>query len=306
VSGKRSLQLRILVVAILLAVTGPAAANPVPYCILLTHVRPYDEYAPPIDDCYELSTHTTATGWVDFEIYAYSEFAAPSYGVNACHFQFTWPEEWDFDEGWYPIPHGGTGTVNVVGNQATVDATYPDCPTTPGELFLLLKLSFWVEGYGELAPVDYSGGIDICSGRSTMELMAAGYGAQAGVVCDYGYADCQGLHSCQPEALTPVLELQVNQGDTVQRTLVFEVPGNYCSVVFADTEAWMSLAVGEPNADDQYPVTLTVNTADLALGYHEGYVSARARGASCTLVALTVLDLTGVETTSWSRIKSLY
>jgi hypothetical protein len=304
VSGTCSLQLRILVVAILLAAAIPAGANVVS-SILITHVRPYDEYAPPIDDCDQLSTHTSADGWVDFEIYAFPASVGSPYGVDECNFQFTWPEEWYFDQGWYPIPHGGTGTVQVVDNHAWVDVTYPGCPTTQGDLFLLLKLSFWVGGYGELAPVDYSNGIGICYPWQWDIDYLPGYGAQAGVVCDYGYADCDETWGCRPDAQTPLLELQVNQGDTVVRSLDFVVYGT-CHPVFAVTEPWMSIAVGQPNADDHYPVTLTVDTEGLALGDHEGYVSATDLGAACTLVALTVLDLTGVETMSWSRVKSLY
>jgi hypothetical protein len=299
-----SLQLRVLIAAILLIAASPAAAN-IATGILLTHVRPYDEYAPPIADCDQLSTHTSADGWVDFEIYAFPAFVGSPYGADECHFQFTWPAEWDFDQGWYPIPHGGTGTVNAVGNHAWVDLTYPGCPTTQGDLFLLLKLSFWVDGYGELAPVDYYSDISLCFPYNDTLYSMPGYGAQAGVVCDYGYADCDEYSHCQPDALTPLLELQVNQGDTVVRSLDFVVWGS-CQPVFAVTEPWMSIAVGQPNADDHYPVTLTVNTEGLALGDHEGYVSATDHGAACSLIALTVLDLTGVQTTSWGRVKSLY
>jgi hypothetical protein len=305
VSRPNSLQLRILVLAILLAAAPPAVANPVIGCALFTHVQPYDQDAPPIVSCSELVTHVTDTGWVDFEIYAYQIIGPAPYGIDECSFEFTWPAEWYFDEGWYPIPHGGAGTVSVVGNHAWVDVAYPGCPTTPGDLFLLLRLSFWVEGYGELAPEDYDNSVHFCQPNWGGASYMLGYGAQAGVVCDYGYADCDETWGCQPDALSPLLELQVNQGDTAVRSLDFVVQGN-CQPVFAVTEPWMSIAVGQPNADDHYPVTLTVNTAGLALGEHEGYVSATDHGAACTLVALTVLDLTGVETTSWSRIKSLY
>jgi hypothetical protein len=275
--------------------------------MLLTHVRPYDEYAPPIEDCSELVTHTSAGGWVDFEIYLYQYFDSPPYGADGCSFEFTWPAAWDFDEGYYPIPHDGWGSAQVVGNHAWVNVAYPGCPTTQGELFLLLRLSFWVDGYGELGPVTYGNNeVGLCYPSNMNLTYMPSYGAEAGVVCDYGYADCDENLSCQPEALTPLLELQVNLGETAQRTLLFEVPGQVCAPLFADTEAWMSVAVGQPNADHQYPVTLTVDASELALGSYEGYVSATDHGAACTLVALTVLDLTGIESASWSRIKSLY
>ena len=304
--GKNLLPVQSLVITILLVAAVPAAANPGYSGGLFTHVRPYDPYAEPIASCSELSLHTTATGWVDFEVYLYQEMGAPPYGVDECSFDFTWPDTWYFDQGWYPIPHGGTGTVDVVGNRASVDVTYPGCPTTQGDLFLLLRLSFWVEGYGELAVVD-NNWIGFCYPPGWYGLSyLPGFGGEAGVVCGYDYANCEGSSACQPEALTPLLELLVNQGETVERTLVFQSPGYGCSPDFAVTEPWMSIQVGEPNENHQYPVTLTVDTGELGLGYHEGFVSATDQGVACTLVALTVADLTGVETSSWGRIKSFY
>jgi hypothetical protein len=298
--------LLILAIAAGLAAAVPAVANPVIGGALFTHVRPYDPSAEPIQFCSELVTHTEASGWVDFEIYAYQTITEPPYGVNECYFQLTWPAAWFYDEGWYPIPHGGAGTVQVAGNQAWVALTFPGCPTTAGDFFLLLRLSFWVDGYGELAPVDYLDGISICSPYNTGADYLPAYGAEAGVACDYGYADCAETTACQPEAMNPLIELQVNHGQTAVRTLVFRVPGSTCTPSFAATEPWMSLVVGPPDDDDCYQVTLTVATSELGLGYHEGYVSATDHGAACTLVALTVLDLTGVESASWGRIKSFY
>lgn len=304
--GKQLLAAPLLGALLLAGAALPGEANPVLYPILLTHARPYDYYNQPIESCAELEAYTTASGWVDFEIYAFSMADPRPYGIDETRFQFTWPDTWYFDEGWYPIPHGGTGTVTVSGNHASVALSYPDCPTTAEDLFLLMRLSFWVEGYGALALVDGYSAIHVCTPYPGWDTTLTSYGAEAGVVCDHHYANCEEDLICQPGATTPLLELLVNQGDTVTQPLVFTVPSSNCNPVFAVTEPWLSIVVGPHDPYMHYPVTLTVRTSDLELGDYEGYVSATTEGAACTLVRLTVLDLTGVETTSWSRIKSFY
>ena len=65
----------------------------------------------------------------------------------------------------------------------------------------------------------------------------------------------------------------------------------------------MSVDVGEPD-DCQYPITLDIDTGNLPPGEYTGWVKAEDQGAGCTRIVLTVLDLTGIERQSWSRIKT--
>jgi hypothetical protein len=56
-----------------------------------------------------------------------------------------------------------------------------------------------------------------------------------------------------------------------------------------------------------YPVTLTVDTTELAPGNHSGWVRVDSGGRrACTEVELTVLDIVGAAESSWSVVKSRY
>lgn len=292
--------------AILLLTVAPAAANPVLEGSIHTHVQPYDEYAPILTDCSQLVQHITDEGWVDFDFYLYQRYTPPPYGVDSCEIHFTWPSDWFFDVGWYDYPHDGTGEIYIDGNQATVYITYPNCPTTQGELFLLMRCSFLVEGYGQVEPLDEVNFVDLCpyGGLSGFP----GFGGEAGVVCEYDYVDCNLDHYCHPKAQTPLLQLQADMGEPLTAELLFDLcpqGGSTCSPFFRGSEDWMNVSAGEVS-DCDYPVTLEIDTSTLAPGEYSGWVEAEDRGAGCTRVDLTVLDLTGVERQSWSLIKSLY
>ncbi len=291
--------------AILLLSSVPVLANPVSDGSIHTHVHSY-EYPtpPPITHCSQIVQHTAEEGWVDFDFYAYERYGSPGFGVDACQITFSWPGDWYYDVYWYEFPNGGTGTIDVNGNQATAYITYPGCPTTDGELFLLLRCSFAVEGYGAIEPLEYGNWVNVCSGGSFVDIPS--FGGEAGVDCEFDYVDCDLHHRCHPVAETPLLVLEADPGESLSELLQFEVCGsssNPCAPFFVGTEAWMSVDVGEPD-DCQYPITLDIDTGNLPPGEYTGWVKAEDQGAGCTRIVLTVLDLTGIERQSWSRIKT--
>ncbi len=293
---------------ILVMTVLPLAANPVEDGFMLTHVQPYNQDAPILLDCSQVDQYCPASGWVDFDFYVYLMYESPPYGVDACRIVFTWPAEWSFDVGWYDYPHSGTGDIDVYGNQATVEIMYPSCPSTAGELFLLMRCSFYVTSYGAVEILDYENLVDFCDPWGWMSGLPS-YGGEAGIVCEYDEVDCDLDHYCHPEAQTPLLTLQGDPGEPLSADLVFELcPASQggCSLTFTGTEDWMSISVGEFEEGCNYPVTLEIDTSTLPPGDYSGWVEAEDLGAGCTRVDLTIRDMTGVDGSSWSLIKTLY
>lgn len=252
-------RLAALAFALILLLPVGSLANPIYAGGVHTHVAAADSWSwPEVTSCDDLVEWTTLRGAVQFVLYAELRVEDPPYGFDYFDGEVDWPDTWTLTD--YEIADGGYGSVSVAGNEASVELHWSNCQIGTGELVPLLRFFFDVPEYGRFH-VGSHNWLEVCA-PDDYATQYDGFGASAGVVCGYWVSGCPTNSSyCSPEALQPVLELQVQQGET----------------------------------------------AELAPGTHSGWVRVDSGGRrACTQVDLTVLDIVGVEESSWSVVKSRY
>ncbi len=307
---------------IMVVTTGPARANPLPPGGILIHVQPVNPdfcVTNPIADCAQIVSHTDADGVLEFDLFLLTfEFDRPV-GIQSLLTMVQWPGQWTLLD--YEICHGGEGPVEIIGNQAIMDITWPTCPVWSDEVFLAARFIIDVQGYGSFGQFEGFENTLVagCPDSPANAYLMVGR-ADAGVECTYCYTQCNLGSPCNPHPDPDVLELQVPVGQTVQRDIHVPIFGGDlvypCPTTFVADESWMSLDYEEIGWND-YMVTLTVDTSELQEGFYDGWVRAMDQCVGCTWVNLEVMPPTAVGdydlpdgpepvASTWGLVKVLY
>jgi hypothetical protein len=308
----------LLSLVLLVSQPQPLLANPLPTSAIFVHVQPVNpDFCDdnPIVSCPEIVQYTQASGLLEFDLFFYPMMAPPPLRISGFETAVEWPSTWDL-VGW-EICHGGEGTVDLNGNQASIAINWPSCPTMTEDVFLVARLIINVTSHGHL---DYSlgGGSSVRIGcpPDVEEWDTWQLSAEAGVECSFCWMPCDFGDYCNPVPDPTLLELQVRQGETAQRDVHFDIVGGGlvypCPVIFVTTASWLTETHIELGWDE-WLVTLEIDTSGLAPGYHQAWLRGEVECVGCTRVLLEVLPpITGVAdpeppaSTSWGRVKTLY
>ncbi len=325
--GWRRLSCRVSVLGAVLicglfGLQSDSIANPLPSGVILVHVQPVTSdfcSTNPITDCEDIVQYTDASGTLEFDLYIQLLEFEPPISYYSLNTVVQWSPGWALLD--WEFCHDGTGSVDVVGNEATVDIVWPSCPQAEGEVFLAARFVVEVTGYGKFGTLDWNESTVFVGcpplTYSSFPFLAA---AEAGVECSYCFVSCTFEGPCQPVPDPAMLDLSVIQGQASVSEIHIPVFGGLtwpCAVSFVPTEDWMTFSYEEIGWND-YMVTLTVETAGLEPGFYEGWFRAEDACVGCTKVNLEVLPpvnavpgddpTTGppVVRSTWGTMKTLY
>lgn len=300
---KPLVSLKFAALACLLLLPSLLLANPIPDALIFIHVQPADYGAPPaITTCAEIVQYTTDEGELEFDLYMKVFAPYGEFGIQEFEVSVEWPAAWTY--GGYHVPFEGISDIDVNGNGATVTCfTYP-CEVNTNEVILLCRIFLDVDGVGQLEGHYPASSITLCPDPNVLEpFMVPG---MAGVVCDYGFEDCDFDYLCRPHTDTHVLNLEIPMGETVSEEIMYHIYSPLtCDQTTVGTEDWMEVSVEAVSYND-YIVTLVVDTEDMDPGDYGGWVRMESDGAACTWIDLTVMPLIGLDRTSWGEIKARY
>jgi hypothetical protein len=306
--------LLLLPVWILAGMPQPLTANPLPEAILLIHTQPVDPdfCANPIRTCDEIVPFTEATGLVEFDLFFMPAGLNPPVEMNTFEAVVQWTGAGAIVD--WQICNIGGGTVQAMGNEASLDLYWPFCPVVEDEIFLIARIVVDVGGYGQFrvsegAPCRIGVGCPVPEYIEPWPLPAT-----AGVVCSYCFMPCTFQSPCRPSPDPEFLYLDLRQGEIVQRDIHVDVHGGGgvwpCPTGFDTTEPWMTVGAIEL-AMNEWLATLEIDTSALDPGHYQGWMRAAADCVGCTRVELDVRPPnTGVSedpsSTTWGRVKTLY
>lgn len=299
--------------------TDESHANPLPTGLIFVHVQPPVENFCEINSitmCDEIVQYTDATGILEFDLYLMVPLGMPMtyYGLQT---SLAWPASWVF-LGWEAC-HGGEGWFDPIGNGGALNITWPSCPTTENEVFLAARFVMQVTGYGKF------GGADWGEATVTFDCPPDEYSeiifmtaAEAGVECAYCFQPCDFGSACKPVPDPAELFLSVVQGQSAESQIHVPVLGGGftmpCTPFFHTTADYMTVTYEEIGWND-YMVTLTVDTEELATGFHQAWFKAVDTCTGCTRVIVEVLPpVNGVPgedpgqptLSTWGAMKALY
>ena len=294
----------------ILALPRIAGGNPLPEAAIFVHVQPAAPGAPPLADCAQLVQYTSETGELQFDLYLKCFICEPGYPLSALALEFTWNPAWTWLG--YELPAGAAGSVSVVGNQASANLSWPDCPPVAGEVALVLRCFLNVTGEARFPAGGGDASVLTGCPPNTALVVAWLQPARAGVLCSYCWADCDFGALCAPNTATPLLTLAVPQGELISETVDFSVYGGYwpCPLQGSGSEPWMQVTTESLGEEGDYRVTLGVDTGLLEPGHYSGWLRGESDCVACTRVELEVLLPTGVPAgppaPSLGRIKAYY
>lgn len=306
----------------MLAFVAPVShANPINPVGYLIHIQGVDAgicASPPVQSCDQIVQYTEAEGRLQFDIFIADLF--PELPVYSADLDVTWPGAWSLVT--WEICGDYQGTVDVIGQTAHVQVSWPDCPSLgAGGLFLVGRLVIDVAGHGVLTVVPGNSQLRMGCPPAT-DLRYAGEGrAEAGVTCSYSSIPCDFGFPCTPVLESESLAIELGEGEAavVEINAFIDGINSMCCSQTAVTpsEPWMSAVINcqnNPNA----VIDLSIDTRGLAPGVYDGWLRASAWNADCMQIRLTVLGAQGVPEdgpppgepqpapVTWGQLKGLF
>ncbi|MCK4413292.1 MAG: hypothetical protein KAY32_07100 [Candidatus Eisenbacteria sp.] len=294
--GKWGAGCSVILAAVLVVALPPVLlANPLPEAGFMIHVQTPDPSSCtqwPASDCSQIVQYTEDQGLLEFDLFIYP-VAYSDVEIYSAAIHLDWCPDWTLQE--WTICGDYEGSVTLGAHQADLDLTWSDCPETAGGIFLVGRFVLDVTGHGVVEASLLDGNLVIGCPPNDMEIgwLVPGR-AEAGVTCGYCYEPCDYGEPCTPVLTPGTVLLDVPQGETVQTEIEAYVFGHYglepCwNTIFEGTEDWMSLIVDEIG-DQDYILTLTVDTSSLCQGDYHGWVRGVADCVDCSAVHLTVTE----------------
>jgi len=298
-------------------VPAPAPANPLPEAMMFVHVHPPDAgfcTDHDITSCEDIVQYTSLSGELEFDVFLVFAVGDPGLPVHHVSLPLEMTTGWSL-LGW-EFCQEGVGMVTDLGDHLLMEADWPGCPPFTGDPLLLVRLRIDVAGFGQLAQ-DYTQETHLVMGCppawDMWPLLAAG---QAGVECSHCYQPCSGTTPCRPVPATNRVQLTGEVGDLLEADLPFQVFGDeffyQCPLVAVPSADWLQAAAVHLDGID-WNVHLTVDTAQLAPGFHRCWLRGEADCTGCAEVLLqlqpslsSVPDHPAESRQSWGGLKNLY
>jgi len=307
---------------LMLALVAPVShANPINPFGYLVHIQDVDAGIcanPPVQSCAQIVQYTEAEGRLQFDIFMNDLF--PELPVYSADLEVNWPGAWSLVT--WEICGDYQGTVDVVGQTAHVQVTWPDCPPlSAGGLFLVGRFVIDVAGHGVLTAVPGSNQVRMgCPPATSLQYVNDGR-AEAGVTCSYSSIPCNFGMPCWPVLESESLSLELGEGEAAVVEVDAYIGGmnSMCCVQTQVTasEPWMSAVIDCQN-NPYAVIDLSIDTQGLAPGVYDGWLRASAWNVDCMQIHLTVLGAQSMPENgpppgeeqsvpvTWGRLKGLF
>lgn len=276
-------------------------ANPMPPAGFMIHIRAAEGdacAAPPVAHCAEIVQYTEATGPLEFDLFAYPWAFAGWQTLYSVSVDLQWPVSWSLLD-WELCP-GPEATIECGPSHALLHFVWPDCPAVPENgLVLLGHWLFDVDAHGVLWAEPTEGGIVMGCPPMVEEAWGVPGRAEAGVVCDYCYNQCNLNSPCEPHFPASTLDVELAPGRTCIVPLDLALSGwgeeGLCcyETQLVSEEPWLSgwVECADPS---QGTACVSLDATQLSPGIYEGTLAAIADCVGCLAVTLTVAQAQGV------------
>lgn len=288
------------------------AANPIPPSAVLVHVQRVDSNWCDLNrvaSCAEIVQSTDVSGPLEFDLFFYDPLVMDHGHLERLSTVVEWSERWQMLN--WEICHGGEGTVEIDGNEASLDLSWPGGgePMTT-EVLLAARFFVVVDGPGYFGQVDPVVGEAVLRSWPTgppFDLSPKQCAAEAGSPCDDCHTSCDLHIPCRPTADPSKIDIVLVEGESTRAEVEVRLRGwSGCGpTTFVTTAEWLN-ATPELSSGT-WRVALDIDASALRPGDYTGYLRAENECAGCAELNLLVIPTPSpVVSSTWGHIKTLH